>query len=214
MPPLAFSLVRLRFYAVVGMPLGLCAMAYQQLNVRNTCKKNSKFVLRLLVDQARKLRRAKRHLTNSFMTITTLLSAIEEKHRSYGITLNLPNAFYEIESFERTIGFELPADFKEFYSICNGFTCTEDIFRMIPLEEISEDEQNHGENWFPFAEYMIYCDMWSFRRCLDGAYQVFNKAETEVVLTSSLLEFLQRFLTGGVFDKGGLHDWREELSGK
>lgn len=151
--------------------------------------------------------------TNPFMTIKEIVNAIERKHRADGIVLNPPNASYEIESFERTIGFVLPADFKEFYSICNGLECDEDIFRIMPLEEILEYERYRGKDWFDFAEYMIYSDAWALRRCANGVYELCNTTVTEIVLTSSLREFLQRFLTGGVFGNGGLYDWQKELSG-
>ena len=144
------------------------------------------------------------------MTIKEVISAIKQKHREYGITLNPPASALEIENFEKQSGFKLPEDFKEFYSICNGFECTEDIFRMIPIDEVLRRKGDYGNNWFHFAEYMIYSDMWSLRKRDDGEFEIFNKGEIEVVLTSSLQEFLERFLQGDVFGKGGLYDWHEE----
>jgi len=140
-----------------------------------------------------------------------VIAAIYQKHKDYGITLNPPASEQEIQEFERKIGFSLPVDFKEFYSICNGFECTEDIFKMVSLEDALLHEQDYGKNWFYFADYMIYCDTWSLRKKDNGRYEIFNRGETEIVLTTSLLEFLERFLQGNVFDKGGLYDWQEEL---
>ena len=145
------------------------------------------------------------------MTTREIILAIEKKHKENGITISPPATEREIQNFERKIGFELPADFKEFYSICNGFECTEDIFKMIPLEDVLRYNQDYGKTWFHFAEYMIYSDMWSLRKRDNGKYEIFNKSDIEVVLTSSLHEFLQRFLQGNVFDKGGLYDWHEEV---
>lgn len=145
------------------------------------------------------------------MTMKEIISAIEIKHKADGITLYPPASNQEVQDFESRIGFELPADFREFYSICNGFECEEDIFRIIPLEEILEYGWEHGNSWFHFAEYMTFCDMWSLRKKADGEFEIFNEGEVEVVLTSSLYEFLQRFLRGNVFDEGGLYDWRDEL---
>ena len=105
----------------------------------------------------------------------------------------------------------MPTDFKEFYLICNGFECTEGIFKIIALNDALRYEQDYGKDWFHFAEYMIYSDMWSLRRKEDNKYEVFNKGETEVMLTSSLQEFLEHFLQGNVFEQGGLYDWHEEL---
>jgi hypothetical protein len=140
-----------------------------------------------------------------------IILAIEQKHKESGIIIKSPVAGPEIQNFERQIGFELPPDFKEFYSICNGFECTEDIFRMVSIEEALKYEQDYGKNWFHFAEYMIYSDMWSLRKTDTGNYEIFNKSDTEVVLTPSLHKFLQRFLQGNVFEKGGLYDWHDDL---
>lgn len=145
------------------------------------------------------------------MTIREIISAIVLKHKQDGITVNPPASELDIRSFERELGFDLPTDFKEFYLVCNGFECTEDIFKMISLDDALRYEQDYGKNWFHFVEYMIYSDMWSLRRKDDGTYEIFNKGDTEVILTSSLQEFLKRFLQGNVFEKGGLYDWHEEL---
>lgn len=145
------------------------------------------------------------------MTMREVIAAIYQKHKDYGITLNPPATELEIRDFEKKLGFSLPADFKEFYSICNGLECTEDIFKMVSLQDALLHDQDYGKNWFHFADYMIYCDMWSLRRRDDGGYEIINRGETELVLTSSLLEFLERFLQGNVFEKGGLYEWHDEL---
>ncbi len=92
------------------------------------------------------------------MTMRELISAIELKHKESGITVNPPASTYDIRYFEKRLGFGLPPDFKEFYSICDGFECTEDIFNMVSLDYALRHEQDHGKNWFHFAEYMIYSD--------------------------------------------------------
>ena len=145
------------------------------------------------------------------MTMREVLSAIDQKHKESGIIFNSPASELQIRNFERKIGFELPFDFREFYLICNGFECAEDIFRIISLGDALQSEQDYGKNWFHFAEYMTFCDMWSLRSKGDRMYEIFNKGEIEVILTSSLQEFLERFLQGNVFDRGGLYDWHEEL---
>src|SRR5688572_16685969 len=99
------------------------------------------------------------------MTLHHLITAIAAKHASDGFELNLPATHKEIQSFETRIGFPLPPTFKEFYTLCNGFTCYEDIFRMVPLEEVLDylSGKNYGKDWYYFAEYMIYSDMWIVR---------------------------------------------------
>ena len=78
---------------------------------------------------------------------------------------------------------------------------------MINLEEVLNDERHHGQGWFYFAEYMIYSDMWTLRKRSDGECEIVNEGEMELVLTTSLQEFLERFLKGDVFESGGLYDW-------
>lgn len=147
------------------------------------------------------------------MTIRELVSAIERKHQRTGITINPPATEANIYSFEKAVGFDLPADFKEFYSVCNGFGCTEDIFNMLALDDILQDQDYRGENWFNFAEYMVCSDMWGVKKINDSGYEIFNDGQ-KVTLTTSLQEFLERYLIGNVFDEGGLFDWEEEIKAR
>ncbi|MBX0289184.1 SMI1/KNR4 family protein [Hymenobacter sp. HSC-4F20] len=140
------------------------------------------------------------------MSIKELVSAIATKHEQSGITLNPPASISQIISFERRIGFELPDDFTEFYLLCNGFSCEEDLFTMIGLEDILANKRHYGKHWFHFSEYMTYCGMWSLRKTSKNTFEIF----AEEVLTSSLAEFLSCFLEGDVFEAGGLYDWRAE----
>ena len=146
------------------------------------------------------------------MTMKELVSAIALKHQKQGITIYPPASVDAITRFETAIGFNLPKDFIEFYSICNGFECNEDIFNFSPLEDILSHASNYGKNWFYFSEYMIYSDMWFLRKKYSGAYEIVNSGgEKETILTSSLCEFLERFLKGNVFDDNGLYEWQEEI---
>ena len=140
-----------------------------------------------------------------------IIELISRKHRENGIEINQSATISEISKFEREIGFELPVDFKELYLTCNGFSCTEDIFNLTPLNEITELSDNYGDNWFYFSEYMIYSDMWGMRISEIGKYEIFNGSYPEKKLTSSLLEFLSRFLKGNIFENGGIYEWQEEL---
>ncbi|WP_405567783.1 SMI1/KNR4 family protein [Polaribacter sp. Asnod6-C07] len=140
-----------------------------------------------------------------------LIDLIVRKHKENGIEINKPATHSEIIDFENEIGFKLPNDLKEFYLICNGFGCTEDIFNITPLSEITEYQKDYGKNWFYFSEYMIYSDMWGIRISKIGEYEIFNGSYPEKKLTSSFVEFLKRFLKGDVFENGGLYEWQEEL---
>lgn len=145
------------------------------------------------------------------MPLRNIIELITQKHHETGIELYPPASFADINMFEKQIGFPLPADFKEFYSICNGFGCNEDIFNLTSLGNIMRYGQDYGTNWFYFAEYMIYSDMWGLRLTEDGIYQIFNGSYPSIVMTSSFEDFLARFLAGNVFDKDGLYDWHKEL---
>lgn len=148
-------------------------------------------------------------LTELKVTIKELINAIEAKNQKDGFKLNPPASDDEIGVFEAKVGFLLPKDFKEFYSFCNGFECNDDIFNFIPLHGIIENA-DYGETWFHFAEYMIYSDMWTLKK--DAAtYSIVNLGDKETVLTKSLMEFLEHFLAGNVFEDGGLYDWQETL---
>lgn len=142
------------------------------------------------------------------MELKDLISAISLKQ---GVILHAPASASTIEDFEKKIGFTLPSDFREFYSTCNGLQCDEDIFSIIPLEEIVSNNRHYGQSWFYFSEYMIYSDMWILRKTGDGMYEIVNDANLDVKLSNYLSDFLERFLTGNVFDKGGLYEWQEEM---
>ena len=145
------------------------------------------------------------------MTIRELITAIAKKHKSLGIKVLPPATSYQIRQFEQKIGFELPADFREFYSVCNGFECAEDIFTISSLETILGYTSNYGTNWYHFAEHMIYSGTWSLRKVADSKYEIFYEdLDSEIILGTSIQEFLTRFLVGNVFEEGGLYDWYEE----
>ncbi|MCB0396259.1 MAG: SMI1/KNR4 family protein [Flavobacteriales bacterium] len=145
------------------------------------------------------------------MNIKELVNAITQRHSSGGIEVNPPAEISDIAEFEKNTNFVLPADFREFYLTCNGFECTEDLFNMIPINTTRQPSRDFGNNWFYFAEYMINSDMWGLRHTTNGNYEIFNGSFPEIAMTSSLSEFLQRFLKGNIFEAGGLYDWQNEL---
>ena len=145
------------------------------------------------------------------MNIPPLIQSIIDKHRSYGIDVHPPATAADIKLLEQAIGFTLPADFVTMYSVCNGFACTEDMFNITPLHEISIDSSDYGPNWFYFAEYDICSDLWGLRYLGNEQYEIFNYSYPAKPMTHSLVEFLEHFLAGNVFDKGGLYDWQIRL---
>lgn len=80
------------------------------------------------------------------MEIRELIAAISQKHKETGIVINPPASENEIQRFERQVGFALPEDFKEFYAICNGFSCAEDLYNMTSLSEIRNSQREYGKN--------------------------------------------------------------------
>lgn len=139
-----------------------------------------------------------------------LIAQIAQKHQA-GIDINPPASLSDIADFEKQAGFLLPQDFRDFYSTCNGFGCNEDIFNMIPVADIRQYQEDYGDNWFYFSEYMIYSDTWGLRITPGGEYEIFNGSFPEKTLTSSLAEFLETFLLGNVFESGGLYEWHDKL---
>ena len=145
------------------------------------------------------------------MEIEELIIAITQKNqKKEGVDVYPPASEAKISAFEEQIGFLLPADFREFYLCCDGFGCVDDIFNMIPLSQIRNYPKDYGVNWFYFAEYMIYSDMWGLRINQKGEYEIFNEGYPNHVLTSSLKDFLEIFLEGNVFEPGGLYEWQGE----
>jgi len=149
---------------------------------------------------------------NSKTTLIDVLTFIKENTSLIGIELNNPATKSEIDFFENS-RIKLPQDFKTLYNFSNGFETDEDLFRLIPLNEIIEngnDDYCIGETSFHFAEYMIYSDMWTVEINLNDIenYKVYNKADNVVYLTNSLAEFLYVFLNKGIYD--GLYQWRED----
>lgn len=145
------------------------------------------------------------------MNVKRMVELVRQKHQNNGVEINPPAKLSDIHNFEKKIGFALPIDFREFYLTCNGFYCNEDLFNMVSLQNIIQYQQNFGNNWFYFSEYMIYSDMWGLRITPTGQYEIFNGLYPTKTITSSLAEFIQRFINGNIFEMSGLYDWHNEL---
>jgi hypothetical protein len=145
--------------------------------------------------------------------IDDVIQSIQANKEKLGIILNKGASIFEIENFEQSMKLKLPGDLRAFYEFSNGFYSEEDMFNIIPLHEIMDQRFEFKvlrPNGFDFAEYMTYCDMWTISIDDEGdKYSIYNIAETEIVLTDSVSEFLEVFLNGGVFD--GLNSWRQRV---
>lgn len=136
--------------------------------------------------------------------ITDIISRIRRDKAEFGITLYDGASPIDIAEFEKVKHVKLPNDFKELYRFCNGFESAEDMFRIIPLQEIIENRDTKylvGQNDFHFAEYMIYCDMWtvSINSQDSQNYTIYREAGGMSVLTNSLTDFLNMFLNTSVY---------------
>jgi hypothetical protein len=146
------------------------------------------------------------------MTIHEVLSTLKANLDQTDITLYPGASEQLIQQFEQEMKLVLPADFKTFYTFCNGFESAEDMFRIIPLEEMLEYRAKLPDKQFYLAEYLLYCGMWEVEIGIpvSDSYQICDRG---VILTNSLAVFVGRFLQGGVFEKQGLYHWEEEVRG-
>jgi hypothetical protein len=149
---------------------------------------------------------------NTNTSLIDVLTFIKDNTSFVGIQLNKPAKKSELDFFENC-KVKLPQDFKKLYNFSNGFETDEDLFRLIPLNEIIDngiDEYCISETSFHFTEYMIYSDMWTVEINPDDIenYKIYNKTDNVVYLTNSLAEFLCVFINKGIYD--GLYQWRED----
>ncbi|MGI4874453.1 MAG: SMI1/KNR4 family protein [Janthinobacterium lividum] len=166
-------------------------------------------------------------------SIADIIARMQRDKVALGITLYPPATAAELADFEQKIGVRLPSDLRMFYSFCNGFESAEDLFRIIPLGEIIENEFGRAysfkatEGWdFYLAEYVIYSDCWAIwiNKVHPDQYAIgsYNSEEyntlcygiatpaNNIVMTNSLAVFLDKFLRDGVH--AGIIRWREELA--
>lgn len=127
--------------------------------------------------------------------------------REYGLDICRVLLNPGIRKFERETGLSLPDDFIRFYSFCAGFEYPDDMFRILPLSEISEKYHKDVSRPFFIAEYMIYGFTWEVEWMAPGKaqYQIIGfDADGKKIVFPTLANFISRFLTGGLFEKGGL----------
>lgn len=111
-----------------------------------------------------------------------------------------------LESFEYEAKLVLPLNFKTLYSFNNGFESAEDLFRIIPLDELMDSWRNEkrADGQFYFAEYLIYSDLWGVKlgeeRKDDYSIYYPESEQRKLFMTSSLAEFLSCFLDAGIYD--------------
>jgi len=151
---------------------------------------------------------------SSQTTLASVLHFISDNSKLLGIHLNGGASDTEIDHFELN-KFVLPDDFKLLYKFTNGFETDQDIFRLIPLDEIFHNKKDDyyliSDYSFHFTEYMIYSDMWTadIDVTSKNSYRIYNKSDDIVFLTNSIAEFLVIFINKGIYD--GLYQWRADI---
>jgi len=150
------------------------------------------------------------------MTINDALELLKFYDGPFKLTLHSGANEALMNEVEYTYGITLPDDFKTLYRFTDGFEMDEDIFNMIPLKEIIGNRETNKP--IRIAEYMIYSDMWDLEINPDDPNDYSISADDwdngKIILTNSLAEFIARFLKGGVFEKGGLYHWKDEIKAK
>ncbi|HEX8427613.1 SMI1/KNR4 family protein [Hymenobacter sp.] len=143
-------------------------------------------------------------------TIEEIIYRLRTEGEQLGITLYPAASSAEIRDFELKLKIKLPDEAKAFYQFCNGFESEEDLFRIIPLDEISSNIQSYKPHQFYIAEYLMYCDEWTIgvNPLNNNEYGICNHHEfiKEICLTDSLPDFLECFLSYGLFKANGLYD--------
>jgi hypothetical protein len=141
------------------------------------------------------------------LSLTAIIEDIRRHAADYAITLYPPANDATIDYFEAQTGISFPDDIKLLYKAFNGFISEEDMFRLVPLDELTVHDRS---GVYPF-EYMMYCDTWQLEPTPNG-YLISNIGSdgTKTFLTNNVAEFLLRFLQGGVFD--GLYEWHKQVA--
>nr|WP_276903582.1 SMI1/KNR4 family protein [Pedobacter kyonggii] len=133
-----------------------------------------------------------------------LFESKKDEVNELDITFNAPCSDEDLADLESKLSFPLPPDLIEFYTFCNGFNTYDHLFRVIPVHEAVDYKSELANNVFHFAEYMIYSDQWLIQLQEGGQYEVINDdhgTQEMVVQTTSILKFLEIYLTEGLFSK-------------
>ncbi|WP_426326217.1 SMI1/KNR4 family protein [Pedobacter sp. R-06] len=133
-----------------------------------------------------------------------LFESKKDEVNELGITFNAPCSGEDLTELELKLSYPLPPDLIEFYTFCNGFNTDDWLFRVIPVHEAVDYKSELANNIFHFAEYMINSDQWLIQLQEGGQYEVINDdhgSQEMTVQTTSILKFLDIYLTEGLFSK-------------
>ncbi|WP_426667702.1 SMI1/KNR4 family protein [Mucilaginibacter sp. McL0603] len=110
-----------------------------------------------------------------------------------GVKINEPAPNELIEQTERVLKFSFPTDFKEFYSVINGFKdldWQEHMFYFWPLERIMEEYFDlQDKDFIPFCDFLLASHYIGFKRNQHGIYKLYsNLNESESIPIAPTIE--------------------------
>lgn len=132
-----------------------------------------------------------------------------------GITFNDPCSEEDIADLQSKLSQPLPSDLIDFYTFCNGIETEDFMFRAIPISEVIDYRSELKSNTLHFAEYMIYSDQWLIQLNEGGGYNILNNdhgSKETTVQSNSIFEFLEIYLTEGLFSKSDNNSFWDRLS--
>jgi hypothetical protein len=80
-----------------------------------------------------------------------IIQRLKSEGQKFGIVLNSPAPDKELTDIKNKLGIDLPSDILEFYKHCNGFESDDHLFRVIPLSEINENNNELESGTFSFC---------------------------------------------------------------
>jgi len=144
------------------------------------------------------------NIDTSMNKFKQLFESKKDEVNELGITFNPPCSDEDLADLESKLNFLLPPDLVDFYKFCNGFDTDDHLFRVIPVSEAVDYRSELKNNTFHFAEYMIYSDQWLIQLHEASRYEILNDdhgTQKMTVLATSILKFLEVYLSEGLFSK-------------
>lgn len=122
------------------------------------------------------------------------ISLAIEQWSADSIKMNGPATPERIAATERTVGFDFPEAFKEFYIQLDGLVdwdWTPNMFSIWPLERIIEEYQQSTEkHLIGFADWLIRGTIISFIKGVDGIYKSYGSEYELKLITTSFPELI------------------------
>ena len=111
------------------------------------------------------------------------------------VSLNPPAVIDQIIDCEKVLDFAFPDDFKNFYSICNGFhdwVMDSKFLSLWPIEKIIE-EHNSSSDFISFCDFLVNSHQIGFIKSNTGIYKDYDQSK----ICESFNEFLYHWNNTG-----------------